>query len=243
MLLKGKNKLAWMTNRASEISLGKFALIAGISMIFMGTTPYSEFYVYNKLVIPGNSAETARNILAHEKLFISGIFGYLINFIADVVAAWAFYGLLKPVNGMLSLLTAWFRIVYTIISLAALLNLLAALRLLDNAEYLAVFGADQLHSQVMLFLHAFRDGWSFAYYFFGIHLILLGYLIFRSTYIPRLIGILLILDGAGWIIFTLKPVLFPNINLDFIGITFFGELVLLFWLLIRGRRINLGYKF
>ena len=227
-----------MTNSEVKISLGRFALIAGIAMIIMGTTPYSEFFVYNKLVIPGNEAETAKNILAHESLFISGIFGYLINFIADVVAAWAFYGLLKPVNGMLSLLTSWFRLVYTIISLAALLNLLTVLRLLDKAEYLTVFGTNQLNAQVMLSLHAFRDGWTFGYYFFGIHLILLGYLIFRSTYIPKLIGILLMLDGLGWIIFTIKPVLFPNVNLDYIGITFFGELVLLLWLLIKGSKIK-----
>ncbi len=229
-----------MTNPSSEISPAKFALIAGISMVFMWTTPYAEFFVYHKLVIAGNAAETSKNILANENLYISGIFAYLINFIGDVVAAWAFYGLLKPVNGMLSLLTAWLRLVYTVISLSALLNLLTVLRLLYHSEYLTVFGADHLHAQVMLSLNAFRDGWSFAYYFFGIHLILLGYLIFRSTYIPRLIGILIILDGAGWIIFTIQPVLLPNVNLDFIGVTFFGELVLLFWLLIRGPKIKIA---
>lgn len=129
-------------------------------MIFLGTTPYVEFFVYHKLVIAGSAAETAKNILTNKNLFISGIFGYLINFIADVVAAWAFYGLLKPVNGMLSLLTAWLRLVYTIISLAALLNLLAVLRLLDSAENLTAFRTNQLHAQVMLSLNAFRDGWS-----------------------------------------------------------------------------------
>jgi hypothetical protein len=115
--------------KLSLIPLGKFALIAGISMIFKGTTPYAEFFVYHKLVIPDKAAETVKNILENKNLFISGIFGYLINFITDVVTAWAFYGLLKPV-------------------------------------------------------------------------------------------------------------LFPHINLDFIGIIFFGELVLLLWLLIRGPRIR-----
>ncbi len=226
-------------NHSTKISTRRFALIAGIAMVFMGTTPYAEFFVYHKLVVSGSAEVTVKNILANKNLFISGIFGYLINFIADVVAAWAFYGLLKPVNEMLSLLAAWLRLVYTIISLAALLNLLTVLRLVNSSEYLTIFDADQLHYQVMLSLHSFRDGWSFAYYFFGIHLVLLGYLIFKSTYMPRIIGILIIADGLGWIISTMQPVVFPHVNLEFITITYFGELVLLFWLLIKGPKIQM----
>ena len=207
-------------------------------MVFMGTTPYAEFFVYHKLVLSGSAEVTIKNILANKYLFISGILGYLVNFIADVVAAWAFYGLLKPVNEMFSLLTAWFRLVYTVISLSALLNLLTVLRLVNSSENLTIFDADQLQYQVMFSLHAFRDGWSFAYYFFGIHLILLGYLIFKSAYIPRIIGVLIIADGLGWIISTIQPVLLPHVNLDFIAITYFGELVLLIWLLIKGPKIQ-----
>jgi hypothetical protein len=227
-----------MANPAIKISIGRFALIAGIAMVFMGTTPYAEFFVYHKLVLSGSGEVTIKNILANKYLFISGILGYLVNFIADVVAAWAFYGLLKPVNEMLSLLTAWFRLVYTVISLSALLNLLTVLRLVNSSENLTIFDADQLQYQVMFSLHAFRDGWSFAYYFFGIHLILLGYLIFKSAYIPRIIGVLIIADGLGWIISTIQPVLLPHVNLDFIAITYFGELVLLIWLLIKGPKIQ-----
>ncbi|HTB26291.1 MAG TPA: DUF4386 domain-containing protein [Puia sp.] len=227
-----------MANPAIKISTGRFALIAGIAMVFMGTTPYAEFFVYHKLVLSGSAEVTIKNILANKYLFISGILGYLVNFIADVVAAWAFYGLLKPVNEMFSLLTAWFRLVYTVISLSALLNLLTVLRLVNSSENLTIFDADQLQYQVMFSLHAFRDGWSFAYYFFGIHLILLGYLIFKSAYIPRIIGVLIIADGLGWIISTIQPVLLPHVNLDFIAITYFGELVLLIWLLIKGPKIQ-----
>jgi Domain of unknown function (DUF4386) len=227
-----------MVSPATKITTGRFALIAGIAMVFMGTTPYAEFFVYHKLVLSGSAEATVKNILANKNLFISGIFGYLINFIADVVAAWAFYGLLKPVNEMLSLLAAWLRLVYTVISLAALLNLLTVLRLVSSSENLTIFDVDQLHYQVMFSLHAFRDGWSFAYYFFGTHLVLLGYLIFKSTYMPRIIGVLIIVDGLGWIISTMQPILFPHINLDFIAIAYFGELVLLFWLLIKGPKIQ-----
>jgi hypothetical protein len=77
----------------------------------------------------------------------------------------------------------------------------------------------------MLSLHAFRGGWSFGFYFFGIHLVLPGYLIFKSNYIPGIIGILLIIDGSGWIISTLQPLLFPKVNVGFIAITYFEELI------------------
>jgi hypothetical protein len=78
-----------MTNPTTKTSLSRFALIAGIGMLFMRTTPFAEFFVYHRLVVPENAAETAKNILSHKSLFISGIFCYLINFIADLVVAWA----------------------------------------------------------------------------------------------------------------------------------------------------------
>ncbi len=227
-----------MINPSTQTSLGSYALIAGIAMVFMGTTPYAELAVYNKLVAPGHAEETVRNILANEGLFISGILAYLINFIADLVAAWAFYFLLKPVNEALSLLTAWCRLVYTLISLTALVNLVTVLRLLNHTDALPEWEAGQMHNQVMLSLYAFRNGWSFAFFFFAIHLVFLGYLMFRSGYIPRIIGALIIIDGLGWLISTLKPYLYPNVHLDFIAFTYFGELVLLIWLLVRGWKIK-----
>jgi hypothetical protein len=150
------------------------------------------------------------------------------------------YILLYPVNKRLSLLTAWFRLVYTIISLAALLNLVTILGLIHPANNPALFKPDQLYSQIGLLLGAFRNGWSFAYIFFGIHLLLLGYLAFKSKYIPKIIGILLIIAGAGWLFDNIRPYLFPGLNLNFTIIMFMGlgELVFLFWLLIWGSRLK-----
>jgi len=90
----------------------------------------------------------------------------------------------------------------------------------------------------MLSLHAFRDGWSFGFFFFGSHLVLLGYLVFRSGYIPKWVGICLIIAGSGYLVNTLQPFLFPNTDIKYITITFFGELIFMFWLLIRGWRIK-----
>src|SRR5260370_8264755 len=114
-----------MTNSTTGISLRNAALIAGLAILTMAiAAPFAEFFVYPKLVVSGNAAETAKNIIAHKTLFASGIFGYVITFICDVLAAWALYVLLKPVNDHLSLLTASFRLLYPFIPFFPIFNLL-----------------------------------------------------------------------------------------------------------------------
>jgi hypothetical protein len=232
-----------MTNNKNKTSLNKAALIAGLGLLVMViAAPYAELFVYPKLVVPGNPIETVKNITANKALFISAIFGYLVTFICDVVVAWALYVLLKRVNENLSLLTAWFRLVYTVIALVALLNLVNVIQLLNTADYLTAFEPGQLHVQVMMSLNAFRHDWYFGLLFFGIHLGLLGYLVFKSTYIPRILGVLLIIAGLGYLITTLKPYLFPNFNLDIARYTFYAELIFMLWLLIKGSRIKESNK-
>jgi len=225
-----------MTNPAIKISLGTFALIAGIGIVLMSSSVFAES-VYHQLVTE-NATATVSNISAHHALFTTGILCYLFNFACDIVVAWALYGLLKPVSEGLSLLTAWFQLVYAAISLVALINLVTVLRLLDTADYITLYGLDQLHNQVMLSLHAFRDGWAFGFFFFGSHLVLLGYLVVRSVYIPKWVGICLSIAGSGYLVNTLQPFLFPHTDIKYITITFFGELIFMFWLLIRGWRIK-----
>jgi hypothetical protein len=90
----------------------------------------------------------------------------------------------------------------------------------------------------MLLLHLFRYSWSMGLVLFGIHLVLLGYLIFRSGYIPKVLGILLVINGLGWMLDSLGPYLLPNANLGFTFITFFGEIFFMLWLLFRGWKIK-----
>lgn len=228
-----------MTNPANRISLRTAALIAGLGLLIMVVAaPFAELYVYPKLVVPNNAAETAQNIMVNRTLFISGIFGYLITFSCDVLVAWALYVLLKPVNENLSILTAWLRLVYTVIALVALLNLVTVFQLLNTADYLTLLGQDRLYVHVKLSLEAFRSGWYFGLLFFGFHLGLLGYMVVKSKYIPRILGILLIIAGSGYTINTLRPFLFPNVNVDFAKYTFYGELIFMLWLLIKGSRIQ-----
>jgi hypothetical protein len=188
--------------------------------------------------VPGNALETTQNIIANKTLFASAIFGYLITFLCDLVVAWALYVLLKPVHENLSLLTAWFRLVYTVIAIVALLNLVTILRVLNTSEVLTVLPGDSFSTQVLLSIDAFRSNWYFGLLFFAIHLGLLGYLVVQSTYIPKILGVFLIIAGLGYLLTNLKPFLFPSINLDLAEYTFYGELVFMLWLLIKGPKIQ-----
>ncbi len=227
-----------MTNRTADISQRKAAIVAGFGLLLMTIFAiFTEYFVRPSLIVPGDATETATNIMADELLFRTGICSYLIILILDVVVAWALYVLLKPVNRSLSLLTAWFRLVYTTIFGMALLNLAIVLQLLSGADYLTVFETDQLQAQVMLSLNAFRDGWAIGLVFFGLHLALLGYLVFRSDYIPGILGVLLIVAGLSYLIDYFGKFLFPDFDAAISQVAGWGELLFMLWLLLKGAKI------
>ena len=151
-----------------------------------------------------------------------------------MVVAWALYVLLKPVNKSLSVLAAWFRIVYAAIFAIALNNLMIVLQFLSGADYLKAFETNQLHVQVMLSFNAFTDGWNIGLIIFGLHLLVVGYLVFKSGYLPRFLGILVIIAGLGYLIDNLGKLLSANYNLSIAMFTFIGEVLLIFWLLWKG---------
>ena len=229
-----------MTNRTADISLRQAARIAGLGYlaIFLFSS-YTDFAG----VVSGDATASANNILANEVLFRSGIASWLIVFIADVVVAWALYVLLIPVNRTLSLLAAWLRLIYTAMAGMFLLNLLIAVQLSKGADYLRVFTADQMQVQVKLFLNTWWDGTTLiSWVFFGLHLFVLGYLILKSSYIPRVLGVLLIVASIGYLINSFAGVLLPNITAEsrmvLIVPAIIAELALTLWLLFRGGKID-----
>jgi hypothetical protein len=227
-----------MTNRNADISLRKAAIVAGFGLLIMSIlAAFANFYVLPSLIVPGDAATTANNIMANELLFRIGICSFTIVIVLDVVVAWALYVLLKPVNKSLSLLAAWFRLVYATIFGIALANLFSVLRLLSDADYLTVFEIDQLYAQVMLSLNAFSDGWQIGYVFFGLHLFVLGYLVFKSGYIPKILGVLLIIAGLGYLIDSYAIFLLPNYEATIGYVTFIGEVLFMLWLLFKGAKI------
>ena len=228
-------------NAGMGMSMRQAALVAGFTSfapLVLGGVPFAEFYVFARLIVPGDTAETVLNILANRSLFLTGVFAHLITFVADVILAWALYVLLVPVHRALSLLTAWFRLVYTAVALSALMHLVSAFRLLDDGTFAETFGPEQLHAHVEVLIKSFKYEWSLSIAIFGIHVALLGYLVARSRYIPRILGVLLVIAGLGYVINYLRPYLYPDLDTRFLSVTFFGELIFAVWLLVRGWRIT-----
>jgi hypothetical protein len=223
--------------RNDGLTLRQAALVAGFGYLLSPVT-IAEFQLYPKIVIAGNPAQTFANIGAHSGTFAAIIVCYLVTFLEDIVIAWALFYLLAPVNRALSLLTAWFRLIYAAIVLVGLTNLVGAYRLVTTPSYAGSFGILPLRAQVDLLVHGFRYDWSFGLIVFGVHLVLLGYLIYRSRYIPWIIGVILVLDGIGWIVDTLQPYFYPSAHLEWLFIVFFSELILMLWLLIFGWRLR-----
>jgi hypothetical protein len=235
-----------MKNLNTDISLRKAAIVAGLGLLLMMLPSiFMNFVVLEGLIVPGDAAATANNFIANEMQFRIGIVSFILVIILDVLVAWGLYVFLKPVNKSLSLLSAWFRLAYAIVFAIALLNLFTVLSLISGADYLTVFETDQLYAQVMLSLNAFKDGWAIGYVcFFGLHLIVLGYLVYQSSYVPKIIGILLIIGGFGYLLDSFALLLLPNYGdyKDIISLlilpTALGELILALWLLIKGVKVE-----
>ena len=222
-----------------DVSLRQAALIAASGLLVMSVlSPLGFFYIFPRLIAPTDIAQTVLNLKAHRGLFFAGITCYLVTFLLDIVVAWALVVLLRPVNRSLSLLAGWFRLAYAAMALVALLKLVTILRLLASGDYQAVHGAQQLHAQVQLLLLSFRYEWSFSLIGFAVHLGLLSVLVFRSGYIPKVLGVLLAINSLGYLIDTLRPLLFPTLSLPYLFVAFFGELFFMLWLFFGGSRLQ-----
>ena len=236
-----------MTAQLSDTPIRQAALVTGIAIIIMALAAvFAMDVVPGELIVPGDAAATTGNIQNSALLFRAGVFSLLIILICDVLAAWGLYIILKPVNSALSLLTAWFRLVYVAILGTALNNYITVLLLTGGENYLTLLGPDQLRAQVMVLLNAFNDTWSMGLIVFSLHILLLGYLVLKSGYIPKTFGILLLLAFLGYALAHSINLLLPDsesiqrlIGWIFIIPMVVGEVGLGVWLLIKGVKIKL----
>jgi hypothetical protein len=220
------------------MTLRRAALATLVGYLLSFGTPFASFYALPKLFVATSAAQTSQNILANPGLFAAAIFAMLLNFVGDVLAAWGLYMLLRPANAAWSLLAAWFRIVYTSAGLVAVLNLVTVHRLLASESTLAAIGRDPLDAQVQVALQSFEGQFGFSLILFGIYLVLLGWLFARAPYLPKWLGVILVIDGLGWIGTEAGPYLWPHASLGLLMVTSFGELVLLAWLIGWGVRLK-----
>ena len=221
-------------------SLRKTARIAGILyLVTCIPAPFSLLYVPNRLIVPGNAAETASRILASQWMLLAGIAGNLINPIAFLFATLALYRLLHGVSKPLASLMVMLFALSIPISLLNEINDLAALILVRGASFLSVFTRPQLDALAMVFLRMHGNGVLVAQIFWGLWLLPFGILVYRSGFIPRFLGVFLIVNGFAYPIQSFTGLLLPRYHAVVSTITLpflFGELAIIAWLLIRGVR-------
>jgi hypothetical protein len=215
------------------------ALIAGSAiMLVAALAGFGNLVVVEGLVTPGDAATTSRDILGSEGMFRLGVASLYLAALLDIVVAWALLQVFRAVNAEVSRLSAWLRLAYAVVFMVALSQLAGIPALLNNADGSSAFTQGQLQAQALGKADAFQDIWSAGLILFGAHLIGVGWLAYRSGFVPRLIGALLVVAGAGYAFDSFVSVFTEDAVFVVSNVTFIGEFLLGLWLLIRSRRIS-----
>ena len=225
---------AAMTERVTGTSPRLKARITGVFyLLTILTGIFAQGFVSDRLVVQGDAAATATNILTHRGLFQLGFAVYLIEMACQIAMTALFYDLLKPAGSSVSLIAAFLGFAGCVIKTFSRLFFIAPLFVLGGAHYLSAFSAEQLQALALLFLKLNEHGAAIALVFFGFYALLTGYLMIRSTFLPRILGMLSVLGGLGWLTFLYQPLgyrLFPYIA----AFGLLGAASLVLWLLVFG---------
>jgi Domain of unknown function (DUF4386) len=231
-----------LTVSAIDDSQRQAAKVAGLAYLFsFAAVVFAQFRIHDRLIVEGNAAETARNILAHERLFRISIACDLAYCAGTVVLLTALYVILKPVNRSLALLAAFCRLVYALLWLLMTLNLFDALRLLRRADYLQVFETERLQALATLYLRARFDQYYVGLLFCGLASTVCGYLWLKSNYIPKALAAWGVVASAFCAACTFAFIISPNFA-NIVNLWWFDtpmgifDLATSFWLLFRGLR-------
>jgi hypothetical protein len=229
-----------MASRARHASPQTYARIGGLLYVFIIVgASFGELFVRNRLIVWGDPAVTASNILGSAALFRAGLAGEMLTIVCDVALALILYVLLKPVSKHVALLGAFFRLTFDAIYGVAKLFEIAALVALYGSRDMNVLDPQQLHDLAYISLRVHSLGYGASLLFFGFCCVLFGHLIHRSRYLPRIIGILLATAGYGYVVFSIGQVLAPAFAGRFLFhpiflLAFIAETVLALWLLVKG---------
>ncbi len=220
----------------------KAARIAGaVYLSMVVTAPFSLIYVPSKLIVRGNAAATADNILAHETMFRLSIYGDLVGQVIFICLAIALYRLLSGVNRIWAALMVAFVLVSAAVGFVNTLNDIAALILFRGGEFLTVFDKPQRDALAMFFLRLHSQGISIDEIFWGLWLFPFGLLVFRSGFLPRWLGVWLMINCFGYVILSVIGFFFPTYNdkaFLYLQPVLFGELAAMLYLLIRGANVK-----
>lgn len=223
-----------VTERMAEMSPRTKARIAGAFEFLEGlTSTFGQVIVLGNLVVAGDAAATAANILGHQPLFWLGFASSVIGVVCHVVWVYLFYDLFKPVNRHVSLLAAFIMLVGCAMQAITGLLYLAPLLVLQGGSSLSAFTSEQLQALALIFIKVNGQAFNIDLVCFGFWCVLSGYLIFKSTFLPRLLGVLLVVDGIGWVLFVAPPLassVFPLIA----AASGLAEIPLQLWLIVKG---------
>jgi hypothetical protein len=216
-------------------SVKKTARMAGLFyFIFVIASIVADLFGH---FVFADASATVSHIMAHQSLFRIGVVTSLFAYVFFLLAAWYLYILLKPVNKNSALLFLLLNLGGFAILVYSHLNLFSSLTLLSGSDYLKVFQPDQLLAQATLFINLYKTGSTIAQIPFGVWLLPLGYLVFKSGFLPKILGIFLIVDCFGLLIYVCQRFLFPDygaIAYPCWVIGFIAEVSLTLWLLIKG---------
>ena len=227
-----------MTNRPIGISPQVYArIVAMLYLLVIAAGITAQIGISGKLIVDGDAAATANNILAHKDLFQLGFTIYLIEMTCQIAQMALFYILLKPASRNVALLALVFSLIGCTIKTLSRLFYISPLLVLGNSNYLSVFNAGQLQALALLLLNVNDQAAGIALAFFGISTFLNGYLVFRSTFLPRILGVLSMLGGLGWLTFVYPP-LGNQLSLYVLLLALAGSLSQIGWLLARGVNVE-----
>jgi hypothetical protein len=231
------NPEAEMMARIAEASPRPNARTIGVVYLLYFLTAFLGAFFMKGIVVPNDAATTANNILAHESMYRSGFAVGLIANVLYIALTALFYGLFEPVNRSLSLVAAFFSLVGCAIQVFGGLFQLAPLVVLGGSRILSAFNVQQLQATALLFLKLYSQAYSIALVLFAFYDILLGYLIFRSMFLPRILGALLMLAGVGWLTFVWPPL--ATVLLSYVALLGgVAEILLMLWLLAKGVNVS-----
>jgi len=222
---------AVITNRIKEASPRLKARLAGLFYL-MNFAFAPSLFATSRFVVSGDAAATATNMLAHEALFHLGFAGNLIATASYIAVTALFYELFKPVNRTVSLLAAFFSLMGCAILAVSCLFYLAPFVALGGAHYLSVFTVEQLQALALMLIKLYGQCFGISFVFFGFYCLLIGYLIFKSSFLPRILGVGMALAGLGWLTFLSPP--FAHALSPYILLSGIGEVALTLWLLVMG---------
>ncbi|MDQ2964221.1 MAG: DUF4386 domain-containing protein [Pseudomonadota bacterium] len=232
-----------MEEHRVEASPRVLSRIGGVLyLIIIAIGLFGEAFIRDRIIVSGDATATAANIRSMESLWRFGIAAELFLLICAVISTWIFFILLRPVSRDLAWLATFFNLVSIALEAAIQLQLLAALFPLGNAGYLKAFTPEQLYAMASLSVRLHSHGFGVSLIFFGWVCLVWGYLIFRSGYLPKAIGVLMQIAGLSYLTNSFALLLAPDFaNRIFPAIlvpAFVGETSLCLWLLVKGVNVE-----